>query len=224
MTTQIKVIGFVLFMISTSFRQKEVVYIWYPSEIGITETCKGQEVEESIVITTTSSKKIKAYAFDLNKADFTLYNDGHLISKTDTLFFTEKHPIKLKLKYNIKASENLTSFTFRTNHSKYLDNQIRLKYGKYSITSIDIKEGKEQYINISESCKDSVSVGFPYGGTVSGATLYSDSSSTKKELKSVSYHIGGLSNYFMFSKSDTGRYYVRFGSCYWGNGFWLTIK
>lgn len=212
------------FLLITSFKEKEEVYIWYPHKIGIIQSCNEKEVEFPIDITTGSKKSIKVHSFNLDKTDFVIYIDNQQILKTDTFLLSENKSLKLKVRYKISTSEPASLFSFKTNLKKYLDNQIKLSYGQYLITSREIREGKELLINISESCQDSVRVEFPYGGTVSSAVLYSDSSSAKRELKSITYDLMEKGNYFVFSKTDIGRYYVDFGSCHWGNEFWLTIK
>lgn len=225
MTTFIKILTVAFFIIFlTSFKLKDEVYIWYPQEIGIVQTCKEQEVEILIEVTTESVKKIKVHSFSLDKFDFTIFKDNKAFTETDTLLLTKNSPIKLKVKFKILPSDKPKTFNFKTNQDKYSNNQIKLSYGQYLITSIDIRARKEEFINVTESCQDSIKVFFPYGGTVSSATLYNDSTQAKKELKSISYHFGGGGNFIMFSKADIGRYYVHFGSCHWGNEFWLTIK
>jgi hypothetical protein len=211
-------------LILTSFKEKGEVYIWYPHEVGIVQTCNGQEVEIFIEITTESVKNIKVHTCSLDKSDFTIFKDDKSFTEADTFLLSKNSPLKLKVKYKILSWEKPMSFSFKTNLGKYSYNQIKLSYGQYLITTSDIRARKEQFINITESCQDSIKVFFPFGGTVSSATLYSDSTNTKKEFKSVSYHLGGGGNFINFSKTDIGRYYVDFGSCHWGGEFWLTIK
>ncbi len=212
------------FLFLTSFIQKDEVYIWFPYEVGIVQTCNGQEVEINIEITTESVKKIKVHSFNLDQFEFNICKDNIPFKQTDTTFLSKDKPLKLKVKYKIQSSDNPKSFSFKTNLSNFLNNQVKLSYGQYLVTRSDIRARKEQFINVSESCQDSIKVKFPYGGTVSSATLFYDSTQTNKEFKSVSYHYGGDGNVIYFSKADIGRYYVDFGSCYWGSEFWLTIK
>ncbi|MCB9261652.1 MAG: hypothetical protein H6607_04690 [Flavobacteriales bacterium] len=212
------------FLLLTSFKPKDEVYILFPDEVGVVQTCIGQEVEIEIKITTESVKKIKVHSFSLDQFDFSFLKDNKILTQTDTIFLSKNSPITLKVKFKIQSSDKPNSFSFKTNLDKYSTNQIKLSYGQYLVTTNDIREGKEQFINVSESCQDSIKVIFPYGGTVSSATLYSDSTSTKKEFKSVSYGIMDEGNFITFTKTDKGRYYVDFGSCHWGGEFWLTIK
>ena len=212
------------FLFLTSFKPKDEVYIRFPYEVGIVQTCIGQDVEIKIEITTESLKKIKVHSYALDQFDFIILKDNQPLARTDTTFLSKNSPLTLKVRYKIQSSSKPMSFSFKTNLDKYLNNKINLSYGQYLVTTSDIRTGKEQLINISESCQDTIKVIFPYGGTVSSATLYSDTTSTKKEFKSVSYHVGGDENFINFSKSDIGRYYVEFGSCYWRGEFWLTIK
>jgi hypothetical protein len=210
-------------LLFTSFKPKDEVYIWFPNEVGVVQTCNGQEAEIIIEITTESNKKINVHSFALDKSTFTIYKDNVVFKETDTLILTKKSPVKLKVKYKI-STEKATKFTFKTNIKKYLNNQVNIFYGQHIITSKDIRESKEQFINLTESCQDSIMVFFPFGGTISSATLYNDSSSTKKEFKSVTYGLMEEGNSITFTKADLGRYFVDFGSCHWGGEFWLTIK
>ena len=211
-------------LILTSFKPKDEVYIWFPNEIGVVETCVGQDVEIIIEITTESVKKMEVHSFSLGQFDFSLIKDNKPLKLTDTIFLSKNSPITLKVKYKIQSSYKPTTFSFNTNLDKYSTNQIKLSYGQYLITTSNIRAGKEQFINVSESCQDSIKVFFPYGGTVSGATLYSDMTQTKKEFKSLSYGIMEEGNFLTFTKADIGRYFVDFVSCHWGGEFWLTIK
>jgi hypothetical protein len=208
----------------TSFKPKSEVYIWFPTEVGVVQTCIGQDVEVKIEITTESIKKIKVHSFSLDQFDFSLLKDNKKLTQTDTIFLSKNRPIKLKVKFKIQNSDKPNSFSFKTSLYKYSTNQIKLSYGQYLVLSSDIRKGKEQFINVSESCQDSIKVIFPYGGTVSGATLYSDSTQTKRKFKSVSYGIMEAGNFITFTKADVGRYFVEFGSCHWGAEFWMTIK
>ncbi|WP_169628251.1 hypothetical protein [Flavobacterium filum] len=216
-----KLVFFILLF--TSFEQKDEVYIWFPNDVGVVQTCNGKDAEILIEITTESNKKIKVHSFNLDKSNFTIYKDDEAFKEIDTLILTKKNPIKLKVRYKISL-ENSKKFTFKTNVKKYLNNQVNIFYGQHIITTKDIRESKEQFINITESCQDSIMVFFPYGGTISSATLYNDSSSTKKIYKSVSYDLMEEGNSITFTKADLGRYFVDFGSCHWGGEFWLTIK
>lgn len=207
----------------TSFKEQDELYIWYNYEVGIVKTCDGQEVEFEMEINTKSIEKVKIHSFNLEQLSFKIYNNNKLISAKDTLILTKNRPIKLKVIYKIMPRKALT-FNFKTNRKKYYDNTVHIIYGTHIIESKNIREAKEQYVNITESCQDSISVYFPEGGTVSSATIYTDSSATKKEFKSISYGLGDSDNFITFSKSDIGRYYVDYGSCHWGGNFWLTIK
>jgi hypothetical protein len=207
----------------TSFRGKDG-YFGYPNEIGIIQTCEGQEVEFMIDIEVESNKKVKVHSFSTDKSEFTISLNDKVLTKNDTIVLSKKSSISLKVNYKINSAEKPTKLTFMTNMDKYITNHINLNYGRYEITSQDIKEGKEQFINVSESCQDSIKMSFPYGGTISSVSLFSDSSQIKKKYKSISYELMDTGNYFTLSKADIGRYYVNFGSCHWGNSFWLTIK
>lgn len=211
-------------LLLTSFKKKEEVYIWYPRTIAVVQDCNGQEVELVVAITTESLKKISVHSFSLHESDFTIYKNNEVFSASDTLTLSKNSPLTLKVKYTLQSSNKPETFAFKTNIDAYSNNQIKLGYGQYSISANDIKDGKEQTINVTESCRDSIKVFFPYGGTISGATLYSDSTRSTREFKSVSYEMMQEGNYLTFTKADVGRYFVDYGSCHWGGEFWLTIK
>lgn len=211
-------------LLLTSFISKDEVHIYFPNKLGVVQTCNGEEVEILIEISTESLKKINVHSFSLNKSDFTIFNHKKAHTASDTLILSKKNPIMLKVKYKLRDSYKPTTFTFKTDIDKYSNNQIKLNYGEYFITTRNIREREEQFINVSENCQDSIKVFFPYGGSISGATLYSDSTSTQKAIKSVSYGIMEEGNFMTFTKAEVGRYFVDFGSCHWGGEFWLTVK
>ena len=225
MPKKLKIVSLLVVVFLTSFMSREIkIWLYFPKQVGVIQTCNGQETEFDINITTNSSKKIKVFSFDVGIKDFTLFNDEKEIKKTDTLYCNEKHPLKLKGKYKIDDSLSVSLFKFKTDDPDYLNNEIKVFYGEYFISSKEIRDRKEQVISVSESCSDSIRVYFPYGGTVSSASLYNDSTSTTKAYKSICYGFGDANNHLTFSKADVGRYFVSFGSCHWGNDFWLTIK
>lgn len=211
-------------LLLTSFISKDEVHISFPNKLGVVQTCNGEEVEILIEISTESLKKINVHSFSLDKSDFTIFNHKKAHTVSDTLTLSKKNPLMLKVKYKLQASYKPTTFTFKTDIDKYSNNQIKLNYGEYFITTRNIREREEQFINVSENCQDSIKVFFPYGGSISGATLYTDSTSTQKAIKSVSYGIMEEGNFMTFTKADVGRYFVDFGSCHWGGEFWLTVK
>jgi len=220
-----EIIYFILILIITkSFVVKDEIYIWFPSEIGIIQNCEEDEVRVKFELKTDSRKKVAVHSFEFDTTDFTLVINGKEVSKSGTFYLNKKHPIKVEIKYRRLASKQQENFKFRTNQSGYLENVIKIKYGKHMITSESVRNGKDQILDFTESCNDSLTVHFPYGGTISGVSLYKDSASLESPYKSVSYGIGDEKNYLKFSKADIGRYYVRFGACHWGNEFWLTIK
>lgn len=160
--------------------------------------------------------------------------NGKKLDPTRPLYLNKRKPLQCKLTFKRNLDKNQSEFTFQTHHKEFLKNKIKINYGVYSITHEPIKEGREVIVNFSQSCNDSIRVYFPYGGTVSSVSLKKDKDSTsiKPPLRTISYMIGfredyekeGEKNYFTFSRSDIGKYYVNFSSCHWGNNFWLTIK
>lgn len=215
---------FILFLILTLTAKGQKSYLWFSDEVGTTQTCAGQEVEMIVDITTATKTVVKLYEFNIDKGDFKLYYGDKEIKPSDTLVLKNKEIVEVKIRYKIQDIERPQRFNFKSNLDEYSDNSIKLLYGQFLFTTNNIQKNKHQDIDISNSCADSLTLYFPYGGTISSATLYSDSSSTKKELKSVTYGYGTDNNYIKLAKSDIGRYFVSFGSCHWGGDFWLTVK
>ncbi len=223
MVQNLRVLSCLLFVSLMSFSKKEKeIWINYPSQLGVIQTCIGEEAEVEISITTNSEKKIEVYSFDPGITEYTLISNGKEVKKGDTLYFKDKSPLKLTLKYKIE-NQSPDTLRFNTNQTKYAANKICLFYGQYNVPTKAIREKEDLVINVSSSCSDSIKLCFPYGGTVTSATLYSESN-TEKYYKSIGYFLGDPSNYLYISESDTGKYIVIFSSCHWESEFCLTIK
>jgi len=207
-----------------SLAAKKEIYIWFPNEIGIIGNCEGNEISVKFDLETDSKKKILVHNFKFNNQNFILTANGEQRSITDTLLVSGKSPLRIEIKFKRSLETNQANFSFKTNTNNYLNNDIRIKYGVYHINSESVRNGEEQFLNCTESCNDSLTIHFPYGGTVSGVSLYKDSTELGPPIKSVSYGIMEEKNYLKFSKEEKGRYFVRFGACHWGNEFWLTLK
>lgn len=214
----------VIFILITSFKEKDPIHIWYDHQSGTTLNCTGQEVEMTINITTGSKRPVKVHSFRLDSTEFTLYNFETAVAISDTLILTQKTPIFLHVKFRLPPTGSPQLFEFRTNVSEYDHNEVKLSYGQMYVSSQDVRKGREVIVNVSESCTDSVTLVFPYGGTVSSATLFPQADTTGASYKSIVYGFGEPANSMTFKKSDAGKYKVHFSSCHWGNTFWLTIK
>jgi len=215
---------FISFLLLSSFISNNDTHLWFPHELGVIQNCEGQEVSIKFNISTDTKKKIKLHSFEFNNNDYTVMIDNKKVDKNDTLYVNKKNSLELTLKYSISNLEKPKYLKFKTNLPDYLENFIKISHGKHIISSEEIDERKEQIINVSESCDDSIIVHFPFGGTISTVSLYKDSLSSKPPLKSISYGMINYENYMKFSKAEIGRYYVRFSSCHWGNNFWLVVK
>lgn len=211
-------------LLLTSFKPEKEDSIRFRRSIGVVQTCNGEEVILSIEISTESDKTIKIHSFLLEHSEYTIFENDKEIATTDTLRLRKSKPLQLTVKYKIQNSATSNTFNFKTNLNSYLSNQISIVHGQYSIRANNIEEGKEQIINVTESCHDSIQVFFPYGGTISGVDIYTDSTRTVQVFESLSYGLGEGKNFMTFTKADVGRYFVSFGSCHWGGEFWLTIK
>lgn len=209
----------------SAFAPKDEIHIWFPKNAGTSQTCVGNEAEFSIDISTYSKENIPVFGLSTDKNNLKIYHNGKLVTHSDTLLLTKDVGLLLKIKGHITATGGDSFFRFKTNLPEYLNNTISLHYGRFWIENEQVREGKEQSINVSESCQDSIKVFFPVGGTITGVRLYSDSGNTNNVVRSVSYRCCSPSdNYLDFSKADIGRYWVQFSSCHWGNAFWLNVK
>lgn len=213
-----------LMIVQMSFVAKDDTYIWFPSKIGIVENCEGNEVSIKFELETDSRKKIQVHDFKFSNQDFTLIANGEKRINADKLFVSKKIPLQIEIIFKRKLSASQSLINFKTDDDNYQNNDIRIIYGEYYIDSESVRSGKEQILNFSESCNDSLTIHFPYGGTVSGAAIFKDSTELDSPVKYVSYGMLEEKNYLKFSQKEKGRYYVRFGACHWGNEFWLTIK
>ncbi|WP_420573252.1 hypothetical protein [Kordia sp.] len=189
------------------------------------KNCQEDEVVIEFQIRTNSRKKITAHSFNLGDTDFIFEVNGEKRSTSETFKFNKRKPLQLTLRYKRNHDKKQDVLKFKTDSQEYLDNSITIDYGIYIITSEEIRKRKKQIINISESCSDRIKISFPYGGTVSSATVYKDSvQSIDASYKHTTYKIMDKNNFLIFSKSDIGIYGVSYGSCHWGNDFVLQIK
>ena len=214
----------VLLTLSTSFTSEDEFFIDFFPEISTNKSCEGVEVITNIVINTTSTEKIKIHSFEFGNNELLITINDKEFSSNDTISLNDTEDLEFKVKFKIPKNKTNNFIKFKTNLKGFLENKIKINYGEYIIPYEAIKERKEQVINISETCQDSIKMIFPFGGTISSVSLYKDSISTNKSLKSVSYSYGGTENFLMFSRSHIGQYFVDFNSCHWGNSFWLIIK
>lgn len=197
--------------------------LWFSKVIHIAQNCQEDSVSSTIEIQTDSRKNISIHSFDLVDHNFTILYKGKEIDKSTILHVKKRKPLLLELKHRITDSQNPRYLKFKTNHPDFLKNKIEMLYGSYIISNEDIRKGVEQVFKITESCSDSIVVRFPYGGTVSGVTLYKDSSSLDTPYKSISYMFK-QKNYLKFSKNEIDKYYISYRSCHWRNNFWLVLK
>lgn len=212
-------------LLITSFKIKRDIYLLAPKSISAFKNCNAQETKLTFEVHTDSKRKIQVHSFKFNSQKFKLTVNGKLRSLDDVLFIRKKHPLKIEIEFiRDSTAINQQKITFKTNQNEYLNNTIEVNYGKYVITSDMIRKGKEKIIDFSKSCNDSLIIDFPYGGTVSNVSLHKSPSSNAPSYKHISYGIGDKNKSIKLNKSDLGRYYVKFGSCHWGNDFWLTIK
>ena len=207
-----------------SGRRLNSTEIYYPGKILFSPKCVGDSIKIRLEISTNSEKDINLFGFFMSQSNYELSADGTILEKSDTVTINKNHPVKIGIRFMIDNTEIKGPVVrFRSDQTGYQANEMNFEFGADYISVKQIRSGEEVVIDYIERCADSIKVYFPYGGTSSGASLYTDSTS-KKVIKEIGYGIGEEGNYLWFSKKDIGRYYVRFGSCHWGQDFWLTIR
>jgi hypothetical protein len=189
--------------------------------------CSIKSFERSVPITTNSKNVVKLYSFKPDSNEYILLYNGKEVQEGDTISLTETKPALFTVKFE-KIPKNQDSLYFSLETS--LDSNVILKkidipllFKKYKISQNEIGPEKDQTVELSQSCLDSINVYFPYGGTETNISLY-DPQNLQKPIKSIWYQVFSEKNYMTFSRKDIGRYFVRLASCWWGAGFWLTIK
>ena len=206
-----------------SGRRLNSTELYYPGKILFSPKCVGDSIKIWVEISTNSEKDIKLFDFFMPQSNYELSSGGASLVKVDTITINKNRPVEIGIRFMFGENRTETVVKFSSDQWNYRAHDMKLEFGAYYISAKQIRSGEEKVIDYMERCADSIKVYFPYGGTQSGASLYADSTS-QKSIKSLSYGIGEDENYLWFSKKDIGRYYVRFGSCHWGNAFWLTIR
>jgi hypothetical protein len=208
----------------TSFAPKVNEVLLFPNKIGIIQSCVGDSVEFEVEIYTNSSKKIALHSFEIADTDCKFYFEGKRINKKDSIVVSSAKPITIKVEY-ILTNQKPTTLRFSSNLNKYFTNEIALSYGEYLVNADDIENEKEQIIDLSQSCKDSICIFFPSGGSVTEVSIFKIfEDSTYEEFKSTAFDFMCKKSHFVFHKSDTGTYFVNYSSCHWGGNFPLVIK
>lgn len=205
---------------SSSRKIKETTEISYISTIGIVENCSTQEIIKEITLTTNSIIPIQVY--DINGAFTIICNDKELTNK-DTLLLSKKQVIKLNVKLNIDSLSERKSriLYFSTNHPKYKRKIIEFIPKTLILTSKDIQSGQDIIIDKTSNCIDSLSIIFPYGGTISTVNLYKEPQN--EPFKSISYMMFD-NNKIDLNNIEIGNYHLNFSSCHWGNNLRVIIK
>ncbi|MFN5983206.1 MAG: hypothetical protein ACK476_05570 [Fluviicola sp.] len=208
----------------TSFSPKVKEVLLFPNKIGIIQSCVGDSVEFEVEIYTNSSKKIALHSFELTDTDCKFYFEGKQITKKDSIVVSSAKPITIKVEY-ILSNQKPTTLQFSSTLNKYSTNEIALSYGNFWVNADDIENEKEQIINLSQSCSDSICIFFPSGGSVTAVSIFKIfEDSTYEEFTSTEYDFMSKKSPFVFHKSDTGNYFVNYSSCHWGGNFPIVIK
>lgn len=218
----IKILSFILLLYGCASNRtiKESTEIDCPSQIGITENCDNQTISKEIILSTNSTSPIKIYDFIGKPTIF--YNDKKVI-ESDTLLLSKKHPIKFKVEIiNKDLQEHKNSFiSFKTNHPVHKRKNIVFLPKTLILNTKDVQEGKEIVIEKTKNCIDSLSIVFPYGGTISTVNLYKEAQD--RPFKSISYMMFE-NNKIDIDNIDLGVYKLHFSSCHWGNNLKIIVK
>jgi hypothetical protein len=210
-------------------KAQDILQLWYPYQLNVLPDCNTKPIVNNISFTTNSKEVVGLYSFKSNSNEFILLYNGKQVQKKDTISLSEAQPAIFEVKFDVipRYQDSLfVSFETTIDGSKiFKKGIIQLHFKKYVITKDEISTQKEQVLELSKSCLDSIRVYFPYGGTETNISLHNNPNDTQEPIKSIWYQFGSIEkNYITFSKKDIGKYYVRLASCWWGAGFWLTIK
>lgn len=230
MTPLHKIIFSVLLCVCTQVaKTQNIVQLWYPNEVNVLYDCNMKSFVKSIPFTTNSDEVVGLHSFKANSKKFILLYNGKQIQKEDTISLTKANSAMLTVEFKtMPKDQDSLYFGFETtinNNEVFKKGEIQLLHKKYAISNHEISEQKDQIVELSTSCLDSIQVYFPYGGTETSITLHNNPNDTQAPIKSAWFQFGSIKkNYITFSKKDIGKYYVRSISCWTGSGFWLTIK
>ena len=216
------VIFFVL--ISASAQAQWESDVQFPSEFAIRDTCKLTKISQTLTIKTSSEIPIKIYSLNLSPFDNALFINAKQISVSDTFSISKSNPLVILIKLNEipKVKDGLSVSYVYDNGEKY-GGSINFHLGDLVIKNNDVEIKKEQIIDFSKMCSDTIRIYFPYGGTASTISIYK-AANRKNIFRQVGYSHGDAENYLVFAKADIGKYYVKFSSCHWGSNFWLVVK
>ncbi len=211
-------------LIHTSSRAQWVSNLGSPSEFAILDTCRLKKISKTLRIKSFSDVPIKIYSLKFNHMEHVLFAQGEEVNVLDTFFVSKLKPldILIELKKTQIITQDLSISYVYEKENKYKES-IELHFGDLLIKDNDIKLQKEQIIDFSKICSDSLRIYFPYGGTTSSVSVYK-STNSKKIFRHLGYLYGDPENYVVFTKADRGKYHIKFSSCYWGSNFWLVIK
>ena len=94
------------------------------------------------------------------------------------------------------------------------------------ITHDQLRAQEELTLSFIDKCDlDSIRIYVPAGGTVTAASLFTDSISKKIVAQTPSFSLGvTFSNYMSLPKTLKGRFYLFYGSCQWSSRMWITIE
>jgi hypothetical protein len=217
-------LSILLVLITATSRAQWASNIGSPSEFAILDTCRLTKISQTLKIKTSSDIPVKIYSLKFNHTEHLLLVQGKEVNVLDTFFVSKLKPLNILI--NLKKPQSITkelsiSYVYE-DRDKYQES-IDLHFGDLVIRNSDIKSKKEQIIDFSKICSDSLKIYFPYGGTTSSVAVYKNASSNNI-LRHLGYLYSDPENYMVFTKADRGKYYVKFSSCYWASNFWLVIK
>jgi hypothetical protein len=192
----------------------------FPKQVIIENDCNLEVINGVLKLWGPPDKPMKIFNLRSDLCEIEFFSDGNKIEIQDTLKTSTEEELEIKFRFTNYDSE-IKEVYFSTLHTN--ENAIQINLGGFYISHEDVKSGKTKSINIKNNCSDSIQVFFPAGGTVTGVTVHNNAEEMAF-IKSVGFGMGDEVNYIKFAKTETGRYYIRYAACHWGENFWLEIN
>lgn len=180
----------------------------------------------NVTIETDSKEKTFINNLRLNNEQYCVEHNNIMVTEKDTLNLSKKKPLELKVYQIGEELERTPSFLeFSSSNPDFKKNRIRLHSNTVQIDSEKMRTGKIE-LEVSKFSADSVLIRFPYGGTISSATIWKNSDRKKEDIIAdiLGYEFGSNENYIVWPRKNLGKFSVFFGSCHWSADFQLILK
>ena len=205
--------------------RKSKYSIDYPFEVKF-QCVEFGSSHATVMITTDSKKEIEIDGVCVNSQEYCVEYNNTRVNEIDKLIVSKKYPLELKIYFEgNELKRDFCFLEFFSSNPDFLKNRISLHINTYEILAKEMREGTVE-LEISDSSTDSVFIRFPYGGTISSATVWRNDKRTPENVAGQlgGYEIGGEHNYMVWSKDDLGEFSAHFGSCHWYADFKLILK